>query len=227
MATIQRSWKDTILYAALGVGSVGATWGLHRWAAGASGILWLIAWALTIFAALLTIGFFWISARESGRAACPGCGAAVQGLDAKVGFRAVACKGCGRYVACRSGELSMVADDFVADSPLFVAPLSQNVAWPQLCCACGAPSTRLCAVEHQESQAGRNLALGAAGLAVGVLAVRTGGGKSWRVEIPHCDAHSDGAALDTTESSTSGLELKVRSYAFWREFKDRNVGQKL
>ena len=227
MATIQRSWKDTIQYLLLGVGSAAGTWFLHGWAAGASGLVWLIAWALTIFVGLMTIAFFWISARESGRASCPGCGAEVQGLDAKVAFRAVACKGCGRYVACRSGELSMVADDFVADSPIFLAPLPQNVAWPPLCCACGAPSTRLVAVEHQESQAGRNLALGAAGLAVGVLAVRTGGGKSFRVEIPHCDAHSDGAKLDTTDSSTSGLEMKVRSYAFWRELKDRNVGQKL
>jgi hypothetical protein len=227
MATIRRSWKDTIVYALFGIGSAAGTWFAHGWAAGASGIVWLIAWALTLFAGVMAIAFFWIAARESGRAACPGCGASVANLDAKVAFRAVACKGCGRYVACRSGELSMVADDFVSDSPVFAAPLPQNVSWPALCCACGAPSTRLVAVEHNESQTGRNVALGAAGLAVGVLAVRTGGGRTFRVEIPSCDQHTDGAKLDTTDSSTSGLEIKVRSYAFWRDFQDRNVGQKV
>jgi hypothetical protein len=224
---IQRSWRDTVIYAAWGVGSAVATYFAHGWAAGAHGLVWLIAWALTLVAAVMALAFVWIAARESGRATCPACNAVVGGLDAKVAFRAVPCKGCGRYVACQSGAVSMVPDDYLHATPLFVARLPQNVTWPETCCVCTATATRTVTVEKKETQTGRNLALGAAGLAVGALVVRTGGGNLWRTEVPHCGEHHDGAEIDTTDESTSGLDIKFRSYRYWQLFRDLNAGQKL
>jgi hypothetical protein len=58
--------------------------------------------------------------------------------------------------------------------------------------------------------------LAAAGLAAGALVVRTGGGASGSVNVPHCDAHDDGAIFKSED------QLLVKSHAFFGNFQELN-----
>jgi hypothetical protein len=204
--TVRKPHLGTLAFAA--AAAAGAVW------AGARGGFWgwAIAAALAVTALLALVG---ARLRE---APCPSCGAVVYGISE--GSYA-SCSGCHRYLTGNGAELWLVPEDTIATSPSFGVTLPESLHLPALCAGCGARATRLIEVRHRSGQTGLNVALGVASLAAGGLLVRTGGGSSWTLAVPHCDDHDDGAALDKT---VRGLVLKVRSYAFQRAFLALNAG---
>jgi hypothetical protein len=215
---IQRDWPATIAWVVFTVVCGAGAFFSWRWG-GFFGV------ALAVVAGFFALGAGWLALRESGRAACPGCDKPLGGLDAKVAERFVECSACHRYCVCRKGEVSLVPEDFVADAPFFKVRLPGQIRWPEVCCVCGSATTRALPVSAVESKTGSNLALGVGALAVGAIVVRTGGGARYTVEIPHCDAHTDGAKLDVVSEEECWVHF--RSHAYWRAFTDLNHGQKL
>jgi hypothetical protein len=69
-------------------------------------------------------------------------------------------------------------------------------------------------------ETGRNLAHSAAGLALGKLVVRTGGGTLITVNAPHCAEHMDGVALE--DPAVGLLRILFRSYRAQQEFRKHN-----
>ncbi len=158
-------------------------------------------------------GVVWAMASGMKGAACPACGKKhweITEADLE------ACLGCGTYLTGDSEAIWLVDANHVAEKPTFALELEESFYWPNSCCACGVEATRTIAVSFSSSQTGRNIALAAAGLAAGALVVRTGGGASGEVNIPHCDAHDDGATFKKEKL------LLVRSHAFLRGFNEVN-----
>jgi hypothetical protein len=219
---IGRSWGSTIGFGVLLVVSVACIYFLWM-----SHWMWLFRWGGLIlcgFGALGGVGgVVWLS----GAAPCPSCKRNISGIDTSGDTPVHTCEGCGAFFEVKAGNLVFVAPDYLADQAIFPVPLPAQIAWPHGCCVCRAPATRQIPVSASESQTGRNVALGVAGLAVGALVVRTGGGASFTIEVPHCEQHSDGAALEIKDASESQLEIKFRSVAFARDFQGLNVGQKM
>lgn len=50
---------------------------------------------------------------------------------------------------------------------------------------------------------------------VGAGFVQTGGSRAWRVPVPYCDRHENGAVLDTDFGSPV---IRFRSYAAYQAF---------
>ena len=191
---IHRSWGATIGWAMAAVAFGAIAYSLWQWG-GFFGV------AFAIGAGLIAVVSVWISVRESGRAPCPACGKNLAGLDAKAAERFAQCKACDRYSVSKSGQLSLVADDFVAREHSFKSRLPGQVQWPHVCAVCAAPATHM--VELHESK----------------------GPVSYVTEVPHCDQHSDGVKL--APESEEICWVHFRSYAYWTDFTSRNHGQKL
>ena len=127
---------------------------------------------------------------------------------------------CKRYLAGNGAQLWLVPDDTVANAPTFGAVLKEQFGWPPGCCVCGQPATRVIPVTLHVKETGRNLAHAAAGLALGRLVVRTGGGSLVTVNAPHCAEHMDGVAL---ENPTIGpMRMLFRSYRVQQQFRKHN-----
>ncbi len=219
---IGRSLGTTLGFAALLVASAAGLYFLwvSHW-------MWLFRWGGIALCGFGLLGGFGGVTWLSGAAACPRCNRKISGIDTSGDTPVHTCEGCGSYFEVKQGNLIFVADDHLADKPIFPVPLPAQISWPHGCCVCRGPATRQVPVTRSESQTGRNVALGVAGLAVGALVVRTGGGASFTVEVPHCELHQDGAELEIKDASESKLEIKFRSVAFAREFHALNVGQRL
>lgn len=152
-------------------------------------------------------------------APCPSCGR--ENLAEKdVEFKPCLNPKCQRYLQGDGESLWLAPDDTVAVAPTFGAVLPEKVGWPEGCCVCGQPATRVIPVTLHVKQTGQNLATSAAGLALGRIVVKTGGGTIVTVNTPHCETHMDGAAL---ESPTIGpLRIVFRSHTFQQQFRKRN-----
>lgn len=150
---------------------------------------------------------------------CPACGAENTELKEDE-LRPCVNRKCQRYLTGNGSHLWLVPDDTVANAPTFGAVLKEQFGWPTGCCVCGQPATRVVPITLHVKETGRNLAHSAAGLALGRLAVRTGGGTLVTVNAPHCAEHMDGIAL---ESPTVGpLRVLFRSYRAQQQFRKHN-----
>ena len=161
-------------------------------------------------------GLSWAMASGLKGAACPACGN--KHWEISEGDHET-CLECESYLTGDAKAIWLVPEDHVADEPTFALELKESFYWPNSCCACGAEATRTVEVSFSSSQTGRNIALAAAGLAAGALVVRTGGGASGEVSVPHCDAHENGATFK------KGDVLLVRSHAFLLGFKEVNSNE--
>jgi hypothetical protein len=192
------------------LGGVAATALVYRaWAVGG---FW--TWASAVLLGLVTLGTLGLVKSRTGP--CPACGGVLPSVEAG-GFGA--CSSCSAYVTADATGYWIVEEDTVAQTPVFEVTVPETFRMPALCSACGGAATRVVDVIHHETQTGRDVAIGAASLALGRLVIRTGGGTKWTLQVPHCDAHESGAAIEKT---MSGLKLKAASLRFCRAFAELN-----
>jgi hypothetical protein len=152
-------------------------------------------------------------------APCPACGH--ENTELKDGeYRRCHNPKCQRYLQGDGAALWLVPDDFVANAPTFGAVLPETFGWPPGCCVCGQPATRIVPVSLHVKETGRNLAASAAGLALGRIVVKTGGGTVVTVNTPHCEAHMDGAALE--DQAVGPLRILFRSHRYQQQFRKHN-----
>jgi hypothetical protein len=89
---------------------------------------------------------------------------------------------------------------------------------------CRAPATRKISASTRELVSPTAAGGSAIGLAAG-LTLGAGfllvGGKKYATEVPHCDAHADGAALQVR--SDDAVHILFRSYRYCREFAELNL----
>jgi|SoiMetStandDraft_5_1073268.scaffolds.fasta_scaffold100777_2 hypothetical protein len=150
---------------------------------------------------------------------CPACG--TENTELKAGeFRRCHNADCSRYLQGDGASLWLAPDDLVATAPTFGAVLPETFGWPPGCCVCGQPDTRVIPITLHVKETGTKLAATAAGLALGRLVVRTGGGTIVTVNTPHCDAHMDGAALENP--AVGPLRILFRSHQYQQRFRRHN-----
>lgn len=150
---------------------------------------------------------------------CPDCGYKNSWLTKRPS--AFQCKGCDNYLDGADGTLKLQSDDALAEFPVYEADLPDRIRWPDGCCVCGAPATRTlqAELEERERAGGKDLAarIATAGT-VGIDEVR-----KYKVEVPHCDAHSGGAALHRgRDDQGAGLRIAFRSRTYQRAFSALN-----
>jgi hypothetical protein len=234
-----RSWLHTIGYTLAGAGLAfgsyschGCTSGLPRWQPA-----WVAVWVGVLAIAVVALGMLMLAFSESGAAKCIQCQAKMSGLDVSGDTPVLECEKCHTYYALlkKEKQLATVDDGHVADKPVYpVAVPPSKIHWPEECCVCGNPATRRLKIEGNKSQTGANVALGVAALAVGVVAIRTGGGISLGFEVPHCDAHEGGAAIEIEDHEVKDgqivkldAKLLFRGVDYARAFRMANYGQTL
>jgi hypothetical protein len=152
-------------------------------------------------------------------APCPSCGRNTPPVDPG-DVRACIDSKCGRWLQGNKSEIWLATEDAVAEKPTIPIELPERFELPPLCCACGGAATRSIELEVREGATGTKLAVGALGLALGRIVIMTGGGTTYRISSPHCDAHDDGAVLE--KPKLGKLTLKVRSLRFHHAFRERN-----
>jgi len=212
MSKIERSWTKTLALLGAALGCLAL-----------SGLLFAtivegpISTGIALIPGVLGTIFVVMAVAGAGRAPCPSCGHALDGLSTGRN-EAVLCDRCQRYLEGANGTLGITPPDRVADRPVFSVDLPNQFEFPPQCCLCPRPAT------HREeasitvpasSDLLKNAATGA--LTGGVLG-RTGGGTKYTVGIPHCDEHKGGAELGTGRP----VALRFRSYAYWSAFRARN-----
>jgi predicted RNA-binding Zn-ribbon protein involved in translation (DUF1610 family) len=199
--SIRRRWRDTIIYAVVGVG--------------------LLAWAVALLSSTLVgAGLAGVCGACSlvmayfgpASAPCPACGKILHDLSARFKGSLHRCPHCKNYSRAKE-RLEPVPEDFVADRPSFAVPVGLGERLPALCCVCAAPAERADElVEHRTTRDSP------------VTVVKT----VLRVPVPYCATHKDGAAvavedqapseplsLDSSRSEMRSV-LRVRSYRFYR-----------
>lgn len=179
----------------------------------------VLVWMITI-PAIAGAAFFAWRAAKSGTAPCPGCGHTVTDLYTSEN-RGVVCRFCGKYLEGTGGSLHLTADDAVADDWIFVTTVPHTIAWPDGCCVCGAPATRTVRIEVTEKQDAafhKDLATRVATLGTMKLVEET----THALEVPHCDAHGNGAELRLAGDSVTGLAIAFRSHRYLNAFCEKN-----
>jgi hypothetical protein len=152
---------------------------------------WL-TWVVTVLLVLGVLALVVAAFTYSRVATCPGCGKLLGGLSARLDCVGHQCEHCRQFVEVKDGELVSTPEDRVDDVPSFGVLLRGVPAeLPELCCACGAPSTRKLAVT----------------------------GAQPALDMPHCDAHDNGARVRKSGASTL---LRVGSLRFARVLAERN-----
>ncbi len=164
-------------------------------------------WAGGLFSLLVALVLLG-SAEPGNKASCPSCGNEIRTNDQKI----QKCSQCHCYVEYKKSEIISLDKDTILEEPLFEASLPERFYWPNGCCICGKKATKLEELAIEKSQTGRNIALGVAGLAVGALIVRTGGGYNITLQVPHCDLHSAGIKMKDAKS------ILFRSYRYYLDF---------
>jgi hypothetical protein len=143
--------------------------------------------------ALLGLSLLFASvAATAGGAECPRCGESLS-LSTRGRDPALVCPGCQRFLEADGRVLRETAVDTVAARPVFGVLLRDRAVMPDRCCVCGEASTR-------------------------VLPARTLDGRA-SLEVPHCDAHEDGAWL---RKQGDRLVVRFRSLAFAAAFLEQN-----
>jgi ssDNA-binding Zn-finger/Zn-ribbon topoisomerase 1 len=150
---------------------------------------------------------------------CPACGQL--NMELKEGeFRRCFNTKCQRYLQGDGVSLWLVSDDVITSAPTFGAVLPEKFGWPPGCCVCGQPATRVISISLHVKETGRKLATTAAGLALGRIVIKTGGGTIVSVNTPHCESHMDGAALE--DPAVGSLRILFRSHQYQQQFRTHN-----
>ncbi|MDI1451494.1 hypothetical protein [Polyangium sp. 6x1] len=104
-----------------------------------SWITWIVAVLLALGVVFLIVAAFMYAYV----AACPGCGERVHGLSVKVDCVGHQCPHCKRFVEVEGDKLVLTPPDRASDGPSFGVLLRGSPGeLPDICCTCGAPSTR-------------------------------------------------------------------------------------
>ncbi len=142
---------------------------------------------------------------------CPNCDCGVEVVDDEL----TQCPLCMAYMDQEGTTISLVKPGTVLAEPTYKVTPPGEFHWVNRCCLCPSDPTRMLEFSIDKSHAGRNLLLGAAGLAAGALVVRTGGGYSGGIEAPHCDRCEGGINLEKVDD---GFAILFRSYDYYRDF---------
>lgn len=179
---------------------------------------------MIVFAIPIALGALYFAATAWTAAAvgeCPHCDLYLLGLDTGTND-AVLCGACGRYCEGKDGKLWPTPPDRVLARPSFGAELAEAARWPDGCVVCAAPATRTVAAKlTQEGPArlDKDLATRLATLGTFRL-VET---QTLTVQVPHCAAHDDGAALHFgVESDQLGPTIRFRSHAAMLRWNELN-----
>ncbi len=197
---LERSMPATIGYLAGALVLGAAAFFLIRMAIENDGWKNLVGWPAGILCGLISLGCLLNIFMGSARTACPVCDKPIA-LHDRSGEEEpfVPCQHCGQMIGIEKGEARMIPEGFVAEVAGFRAPLPETFSWPAGCVVCGQAATRQLPAKVHVGKTGQNVAASVAGLAltglVGVGFIRTGGGKTISVEVPHCDRHEGGVAL--------------------------------
>lgn len=129
---------------------------------------------------------------------CPACGARQKHLG---GIHR--CDHCLTYGEVEKGQYYELELDRVHNSPIFAARVNEQCFMPKLCCACGAPSTRVQRLRIVRKRFAFDLS------------------------VPHCYLHTGGADLATEHVKREKLwdevpVVKVASYRFYCEYLKQN-----
>jgi len=154
------------------------------------------SWVTWIVSAWLVIGVLFLlyaAFSFSFVAACPCCGALVDGVSRRMDCVGYQCQACKRFIEQKDGELVPTPDDRKDVAPAFGVLLKDaSLTLPDRCCACDGKATRT--LEVSAGKSGPTLAM------------------------PHCDMHEGGARLRKTGDE---LQLTVRSFAYAREIAEK------
>lgn len=176
--------------------------------------------AISFFLVLGAIWILWEAAYPWYKAAeCPSCGEGIkEPTKRKKGERA-RCDHCHQYLQRISAEFELVDERTIEPKPAFQSLLPEEFRWPSQCCVCGGKVAGLREHSDTETQLGRNLLLGAAGLAAGAVVVRTGGGETISVRVPYCEDCKGGLRIRKIEGKHY---VAFRSYSFYLRFCELN-----
>ena len=211
---IVRNWSVTIVYLIAGAAALGLS-GLLFATIVSGAITFGIALVVAIVGVVLLLG----AKGGAGESACPACNARLTALSTESN-EGVLCAHCLAYSEGQGGKLWATDPARVADRALFGTQLPAQFAWPPGCCVCGMPPTRSDAVTTQIQRTGSAIGVLAVAGATGGAVTGKAGETRFTVEVPHCDAHKDGAAL----SAMGGGHVKIRfrSYPYLRAFCQQN-----
>lgn len=205
---VVRSWRWTAF--SLAIAAAGAAGAALPWPRGYG--YWALGVAFAGAAAAAGVFF------SSGAAPCPSCGKEIAPL-AFGENRYVRCPACGGYSEGEGGALWAIEPDRAAGRPEFALPLRDRWKLPPLCCVCGEEAVRTERVTLR-----RAFTRGASPTTPRL--------PNLTIEAPHCALHAGGAALDGEASREFSVEamkgyltvLRVRSYRFYRIFRELNGG---
>jgi hypothetical protein len=189
---VTRSWPRTLtklLFALAILGLACALLYSNRTFPGVTVTLILLIGSLSGFLSAVT---------NSYTADCPACGSPQKNLG---GIHR--CNHCLAYGEVVKGEYCVLEPDRVVNMPVFAARVPDPCFLPNLCCACGAPSTRFQRLRIIRKEFAFNL------------------------DVPHCDLHTWGADLTTEQVKREKVwseipVVKVGSYRFYCEFLKQN-----
>ncbi|KYF96290.1 hypothetical protein BE20_42570 [Sorangium cellulosum] len=218
-STVTRNTGSTIKYAVITVVLAGLSFLCFSAMSGRSGFLWVLCLVGGIGLAVFALGSLLAAKDLAGTATCPRCQAALAEIELNHTDEPAFCDKCQAAYLVDKRVLTVLADDYVHPTPVFSAPVTgQTISWPEGCCLCARPATRGVEAKTHDGQTGTNVAVAAAGLALGGIAVRTGGGTTYTLRIPHCAEHDDGAKVEIQSGNDPPLQIRFRSYAYQRRF---------
>ncbi len=222
-STVTRNTGSTIKYAVITAVLAGLSFLCFRAMIDRSGPLWLLCLVGGIGFAVFAFGSLLVARDLAGTATCPRCQATLAEIELNHTDDPAFCDKCQAAYLVDKRVLTVLAGDYVHPQPGFPVPVtSETISWPEGCCVCAKPATRGIEAKADDGQTGTNVAVAAAGLALGSIAVRTGGGTSYTLRIPHCAEHDDGAKLEIKSGNEPPLQIRFRSYAYQRRFLQLN-----
>jgi hypothetical protein len=211
---IKRNWSKTIGYLIGGLAALGL-----------SGVLFVtlvegpITFGIALVVAIVAIVLLYGAKGGAGEAACPSCGAVLTALSTGKND-GVLCAQCLAYTEGQGGKLWVTDLRRVADRALFGAQLPAQFTWPQGCCVCGVPPTRREAISTAIQRTSSALGVIAVAGATGGAVTGRAGTTRFTVEVPHCDAHKDGAELSAM--GDGHVKVVFKSYPYLRAFCQQN-----
>ncbi|WP_437732683.1 hypothetical protein [Sorangium sp. So ce1335] len=222
-STVTRNTGSTIKYVVIAAVLAGLSFLCFRAMSDRSGLLWLLCLVGGLGLAVFAFGAILVARDLAGNATCPRCQATLTEIELNHTDDPAFCDTCQAAYLVDKRVLTVLADDYVHPKPGFPVPVtSETICWPEGCCVCAKPATRGVEAKAEDGQTGTNVAVAAAGLALGSIAVRTGGGTTYTLRIPHCAEHDDGATLETKSGNEPPLQIRFRSYAYQRRFLQLN-----
>ncbi len=185
---VTRSWTSTLIalfFALVMLGLACYLASVNRTLQGAAGALIF----LICFLACMII-----ATTRSYMGVCPACGSPQKRMG---GIHR--CDDCLAYGEVVKGEYCELEPDRVVTLPTFAARVPEQCHMPKLCCACGAPSTRVQRLRIIRKEFAFNL------------------------DAPHCDLHTGGADLATEQVKNGKVwneipVVKVASYRFYCDY---------